>query len=84
VSSLGPLGAIATTPILNAPEVAILGVNKMAIRPMWNGTDFVPRKMMNISGSFDHRVIDGWVAASFIHDLKRLLESPAMIPMLKV
>lgn len=79
ISSLGPLGAIATTPIINQPEVAILGVNKMAVRPMWDGTGFVPRKMMNISASFDHRVIDGWDAASFIQRLKQLLEAPAMI-----
>ncbi|MFD2207694.1 dihydrolipoamide acetyltransferase family protein [Kiloniella antarctica] len=79
ITSLGPLGAIATTPVINHPEVAILGVNKMAIRPMWDGTDFVPRKMMNISSSFDHRVIDGWDAAVFVQRIKGLLETPAMI-----
>ncbi len=79
ITSLGPLGAIATTPVINHPEVAILGVNKMAIRPMWDGTDFVPRKMMNISSSFDHRVIDGWDAAVFVQRIKSLLETPAMI-----
>ncbi|MBK3746174.1 2-oxo acid dehydrogenase subunit E2, partial [Paraburkholderia aspalathi] len=63
ISSLGPLGAIATTPIINHPEVAIVGVNKMAVRPMWDGVQFLPRKMMNLSCSFDHRVIDGWDAA---------------------
>ncbi|SNT76214.1 dihydrolipoamide acetyltransferase family protein [Paracoccus seriniphilus] len=79
VTSLGPLGAIATTPIINHPEVAIVGVNKIAIRPMWNGTAFVPRRMMNLSCSFDHRVVDGWVAAEFVQKLKSLLETPAMM-----
>tara|TARA_R110002020_G_scaffold34066_26_gene103774 strand:- start:42721 stop:44028 length:1308 start_codon:yes stop_codon:yes gene_type:complete len=79
LTSLGPLGAIATTPIINYPEVAIVGVNRMEIRPKWNGAEFVPRKMMNISSSFDHRVIDGWDAAVFVKRLKTLLETPALI-----
>ena len=79
ITSLGPLGAIATTPIINHPEVAILGVNRMAIRPMWDGSQFVPRRMMNISASFDHRVIDGWNAASFVQRLRTLLETPALM-----
>lgn len=79
ITSLGPLGAIATTPIINHPEVAIVGVNRMAVRPMWNGNEFIPRKMMNLSSSFDHRVIDGWDAAVFVKRLKTLLETPAMI-----
>ncbi|CAO3359449.1 dihydrolipoamide acetyltransferase family protein [Azospirillum palustre] len=79
ITSLGPIGAIATTPIINHPEVAILGVNKMAIRPMWDGHQFVPRKMMNISASFDHRVVDGWDAATFVQRIKQLLETPALI-----
>ncbi len=79
ITSLGPLGAIATTPIINKPEVAILGINRMAVRPNWNGTAFVPRTMMNISASFDHRVIDGWDAAVFVQKMKVLLETPAMI-----
>jgi 2-oxoisovalerate dehydrogenase E2 component (dihydrolipoyl transacylase) len=79
ITSLGPLGALATTPIINHPDVAILGVNRMAVRPAWDGQQFVPRKMMNISASFDHRVIDGWDAASFVALMKRLLETPAMI-----
>ncbi|WP_165225057.1 dihydrolipoamide acetyltransferase family protein [Affinirhizobium pseudoryzae] len=79
ITSLGPLGAIATTPIINKPEVAILGINRMAVRPSWNGTAFVPRTMMNISASFDHRVIDGWDAAVFVQKMKVLLETPAMI-----
>ncbi|MBW8318890.1 MAG: 2-oxo acid dehydrogenase subunit E2 [Arenimonas sp.] len=79
ITSLGPLGAIATTPIINKPEVAILGINRMAIRPSWNGTAFVPRKMMNLSASFDHRIIDGFDAAIFVNRMKVLLETPAMI-----
>lgn len=79
ITSLGPLGAIATTPIINKPEVAILGVNRMAVRPSWNGSAFVPRTMMNISASFDHRIIDGWDAAVFVQRMKTLLETPALI-----
>lgn len=79
ITSLGALGAIATTPIINHPEVAIVGVNKMQIRPVWDGQQFQPRKMMNISCSFDHRVVDGWDAAVFVQKLKTLLESPAML-----
>ena len=79
VTSLGPLGAIATTPIINYPEVAILGINKMEVRPHWDGSGFVPRKKMNLSASFDHRVIDGWDAAVFVRRLKTLLETPALM-----
>jgi len=79
ITSLGPLGAIATTPIINHPEVAILGVNKMQIRPVWDGQEFRPRKMMNLSAAFDHRVVDGWDAAVFVQRLKSLLETPAML-----
>lgn len=79
ITSLGALGAIATTPIINHPEVAIVGVNKMAMRPVWDGQDFVPRKIMNLSSSFDHRVIDGWDAAVFVRKLKDLIETPALL-----
>ena len=79
ISSLGPLGAIATTPIINHPEVAIIGINKIAVRPHWDGQQFVPRKMMNVSASFDHRVIDGWDAAVMVQKIKTLLEKPAML-----
>ncbi|MFV0298093.1 MAG: dihydrolipoamide acetyltransferase family protein [Hyphomicrobiaceae bacterium] len=79
ITSLGPLGAIATTPIINQPEVAVVGINKMSIRPWWDEKQFVPRKMMNISCSFDHRVIDGYPAALFVQKLKTLLEKPAML-----
>ena len=79
ITSLGPLGAIATTPIINHPEVAIVGINKMNTRPVWDGQQFQPRMMMNISCSFDHRVIDGWDAAVFVQKLKSLLETPALL-----
>jgi 2-oxoisovalerate dehydrogenase E2 component (dihydrolipoyl transacylase) len=79
ISSLGTLGGIASTPVINHPEVAIIGVNKIAVRPQWDGSQFVPRKMMNLSSSFDHRVVDGWDAASFIQRIKTLLETPALI-----
>ena len=79
ITSLGALGAIASTPIINHPEVAIVGINKMAMRPMWDGQQFQPRNMMNISCSFDHRVIDGYDAALFVQKLKTLLETPAMM-----
>jgi 2-oxoisovalerate dehydrogenase E2 component (dihydrolipoyl transacylase) len=79
ITSLGPMGGIVTTPIVNHPEVAIIGVNKIAIRPMWDGTAFVPRKVMNLSSSFDHRVIDGWDAATFVQRIRTLLETPALI-----
>lgn len=79
ITSLGALGGIVSTPVINHPEVAIVGVNRMAVRPHWDGTQFVPRKMMNLSSSFDHRVIDGWNAAVFVQRIKVLLESPALI-----
>ncbi|APG85968.1 dihydrolipoamide acetyltransferase family protein [Sinorhizobium americanum] len=79
ISSLGALGGIASTPVINHPEVAIVGVNKIAVRPVWDGSQFVPRKIMNLSSSFDHRVIDGWDAATFVQRLKTLLETPALI-----
>ncbi|MHC2458844.1 2-oxoisovalerate dehydrogenase E2 component (dihydrolipoyl transacylase) [Rhizobium leguminosarum] len=79
ISSLGALGGIVSTPIINHPEVAIVGVNKIATRPVWDGTQFVPRKMMNLSSSFDHRIIDGWDAANFVQRIRALLETPALI-----
>jgi len=77
VTSLGALGGIASTPVINRPEVAIIGINKQVIRPVWQGNQFVPRKMMNLSSSFDHRVIDGYDAASYIQRIKGFLEEPA-------
>jgi len=79
ITSLGAMGGVVTTPVINHPEVAIVGVNKMMTRPVWDGTGFVPRKMMNLSSSFDHRVVDGWDAAVFVQRLKTLIETPAMI-----
>ncbi|MAS85054.1 MAG: branched-chain alpha-keto acid dehydrogenase subunit E2 [Erythrobacteraceae bacterium] len=84
VTSLGPLGGIATTPVINRPEVAIIGPNKIVERPMFvTGSDGIERvekrKLMNISISCDHRVVDGWDGASFIQALKRRLEAPALI-----
>ncbi|MFC3206697.1 dihydrolipoamide acetyltransferase family protein [Aquamicrobium soli] len=79
ITSLGAMGGVATTPVINHPEVAIVGVNKIMVRPVWDGTQFIPRKMMNLSSSFDHRVIDGWDAAVFVQRIKTLLETPALI-----
>jgi len=79
ITSLGSMGGIVTTPVINHPEVAIIGVNKIMVRPVWDGTRFIPRKMMNLSSSFDHRIIDGWDAAVFVQRIKTLLETPAMI-----
>jgi 2-oxoisovalerate dehydrogenase E2 component (dihydrolipoyl transacylase) len=79
ITSLGAMGGVATTPVINHPEVAIVGVNKMMVRPVWDGSQFIPRKMMNLSSSFDHRVVDGWDAAVFIQRIKALLETPALI-----
>ncbi len=79
ITSLGAMGGIVTTPVINHPEVAIVGVNKMQVLPKWDGQEFRPRKCMNLSSSFDHRVIDGWDAAVFVQRLKELLETPAMI-----
>ncbi|MDP1961622.1 MAG: dihydrolipoamide acetyltransferase family protein [Reyranella sp.] len=79
ITSLGALGGIVTTPVINRPEVAIIGVNKEVVRPVWQGAQFVPRTMMNLSSSFDHRVIDGYVAARFVQRIKGLIEAPATI-----
>jgi pyruvate dehydrogenase E2 component (dihydrolipoamide acetyltransferase) len=73
ISSLGGIGGTGFTPIINAPEVAILGVNRTATRPAWNGQAFVPRLMLPMSLSYDHRVIDGAAAARFCAHLARLL-----------
>lgn len=79
ITSLGPLGGIATTPIINHPEVAIIGPNKIVERPVVNGGFVSVRKCMNISSSFDHRIVDGHDAARFIQQVKRMLEHPALI-----
>ncbi len=79
ITSLGALGGLVSTPIINYPEVAVIGVNKMQIRPVWDGSGFVARNMMNLSSGFDHRIIDGWNAATFVQRIKSLLEEPATI-----
>ncbi len=79
VTSLGALGGVATTPIINAPEVSIVGVNKMETRPVWRDGSFQPRRMLNLSSSFDHRMIDGWDAATFVQRVTSLLETPALL-----
>ena len=79
ITSLGAMGGIVTTPVINHPEVAIVGVNKMQVKPVWDGQEFRPRKVMNLSSSFDHRVIDGWDAAVFVQRIRALMENPAMI-----
>ncbi|MBY8828959.1 dihydrolipoamide acetyltransferase family protein [Hephaestia mangrovi] len=79
VTSLGPLGGIATTPVINRPEVAIIGPNKIVERPIFAGDDIVRAKLMNLSISCDHRVVDGWDAASFVQALKKLLETPVLL-----
>jgi 2-oxoisovalerate dehydrogenase E2 component (dihydrolipoyl transacylase) len=79
LSSLGALGGIVSTPVINHPEVAIVGVNKIVQRPMMRGGLVVARLMMNLSSSFDHRVVDGMIAAQFIQAIRAQLESPAML-----
>ena len=79
VTSLGPLGGIVTTPVINAPEVAIIGVNPIVERPVVRTGAIVPRHMMNLSSSFDHRVIDGQQAAEFVQALQGYLECPALL-----
>ena len=76
ISSLGPMGGIVSTPVINRPEVAIIAVNKVKEMPVVIDGELEIRKMMNLSLSCDHRVVDGWDAASFIQDLKKLLENP--------
>jgi pyruvate dehydrogenase E2 component (dihydrolipoamide acetyltransferase) len=80
ISSLGGIGGTSFSPIINAPEVAILGVTRSAMRPVWNGSEFVPRLMVPLSLSYDHRVVDGAAAARFtaflanvLTDLRRVL-----------
>ena len=79
LTSLGALGGIVSTPVLNLPEVAIVGVNRIVERPMVIKGQIVVRKMMNLSSSFDHRVVDGMDAAQFIQAIRSLLEQPASL-----
>jgi len=84
VTSLGKLGGIASTPIINAPEVAIIGLNKAVERPVILNGAVAVRRIMNLSSSFDHRFVDGYDAAAMIQALKELLEHPATIFIPKV
>ena len=79
VTSLGKLGGIVSTPVINHPEVAIVGINRIVARPMVHGGMVQVRQMMNLSSSFDHRVVDGAVAAAYIQRVKQLLEASAML-----
>lgn len=79
LTSLGALGGIVSTPVINHPEVAIVGVNRMVERPMLRNGQVVARQLMNLSSSFDHRVVDGMDAAQFIQAIRALLETPALL-----
>ena len=79
ITSLGKHGGIASTPVINLPEVAIIGVNKAVERPVVVNGQVVIRTMMNLSSSFDHRFVDGFDAAMMIQALKAMLEQPACI-----
>ena len=84
ITSLGPLGGIASTPVINRPEVAIIGPNRIVERPAFvpdgrGGERIAKRKLMNISISCDHRVVDGYDAAAFVQAIKTLIEAPARI-----
>ena len=79
ITSLGALGGVVTTPVINYPEVAVIGVNKIVTRPAFDRGAWVPREVMNLSSSFDHRVVDGSDAAEFIGRVRALLETPALL-----
>ena len=79
ITSLGPIGGIATTPIINRPETAFVGPNKIIERLERRGGEIVTRKVMPVSSSFDHRIVDGYEAAQFMQALKRLIETPALL-----
>jgi 2-oxoisovalerate dehydrogenase E2 component (dihydrolipoyl transacylase) len=79
VTSLGKLGGIVSTPVINHPEVAIVGINRIVARPMVHDGAIQVRQMMNLSSSFDHRVVDGAVAAAYIQRVRQLLEHPALL-----
>ena len=79
ISSLGPLGGIVSTPVINRPEVAIVAVNRIVEKPLVVDGRIEIRKTMNLSSSFDHRIVDGWQAAGFIQEVKRLIEHPLLL-----
>jgi 2-oxoisovalerate dehydrogenase E2 component (dihydrolipoyl transacylase) len=76
LSSLGPMGGVTSTPVINRPEVAIIAVNKLREMPVIVDGELEARKLMNLSLSCDHRVVDGWDAANFLQAMKRYIESP--------
>jgi 2-oxoisovalerate dehydrogenase E2 component (dihydrolipoyl transacylase) len=76
LSSLGPMGGITSTPVINRPEVAIIAVNKVEEKPVVVDGRIAIAKRMNLSLSCDHRVVDGWDAANFLQDLKKMIENP--------
>jgi 2-oxoisovalerate dehydrogenase E2 component (dihydrolipoyl transacylase) len=76
ISSLGPMGGIASTPVINPPQVATIAVNKLQELPVIVDGELEARKLMNLSLSCDHRVVDGWDAASFMQAMKALIENP--------
>ena len=78
-SSLGGIGGTAFTPIINAPEVAILGVSRTQMKPVWDGKEFKPRQMLPLSLSYDHRLIDGAMGARFAVYLSKVLSEPATV-----
>lgn len=79
ISSLGAIGGLVSTPIINHPEVAIVGVNRIIERPMFREGQVVARKLMNLSSSFDHRIVDGMDAAEFVQAIRTRLETPALL-----
>jgi 2-oxoisovalerate dehydrogenase E2 component (dihydrolipoyl transacylase) len=79
ITSLGPLGGIATTPVINRPEVAIIGPNRVIERPVIKNGEIAVAKLMNLSISCDHRVVDGWDAASYVQAIRKLLETPVLL-----
>ena len=79
ITSLGKLGGIVSTPVINMPEVSIIGVNRAVDRPVVVDGQVTVRRMMNLSSSFDHRFVDGYDAAMMIQALKAMLEQPATI-----
>ena len=79
ITSLGALGGIVSTPVINYPEVAIIGVNRIVERPVFRSGTVVPRRIMNLSSSFDHRVVDGMRGAEFVQALRGFLEAPATL-----
>ncbi len=79
ITNLGPLGGVLATPIINHPEVAIMGIHKIRRRPVYEGEALVPRDLMNVSMSFDHRVVDGAIGAEFTQHVVRYLENPNLL-----